>query len=255
MSNRIIISIVISCLVFSSCSSSDKNYEDQSDLDVQMDSLRNEYEEKINLLIEDNTNLESQVDGLHDRIRELFNEEKPEVLIDSDDLISIDENKFRIAMAGGKVLEDGVIVIFELYDEDNYLIWLKTWEHIDVTELSLNSYPTVFQGDLYIVVDGSLNIIDLITGDTKMIVDDVGKSEAAPVIDENGTVFTIGQYEPFVTAIDNEGEIIWQIRDKELTHAYEIKIDNDVLLVETLSGTCTLTKDGEINSISKDDDI
>lgn len=247
--------IILCCVILSSCSDSDTSTVVEDDKELQIESIVEDYEEKLNTLNEENKNLAAQLDSLSEKYRELQNEERPEVIVDSDDLMIVDGNRFRISMAGGKVLEDGVAIIFESYDEDNYLTWLKIWEGIDVTELSLISQPTLYQDKVYIVVDGNLNILNLETGKTVMVINNVGKSDAAPVIDEDGTVFTIGQYEPYVTAINEEGNKIWQITDEELTHAFKIEIVDDLLQVETLNGMFILTLDGEIESFTNDDDM
>lgn len=250
---RKIFLVFLCCVILSSCSDSNTKTVVEDDKELQIESIIEDYQDKLNTLNEENKNLAAQLDRLSERYRELLNEERPDVIVDSDDLMIVDGNRFRISIAGGKVLEDGVIIIFESYDAENYLSWLKIWEGIDVSELSLISQPTFYQDKVYIVVDGDLNILNLETGKTVMVINNVGKSDAAPVIDEDGTVFTIGQYAPYVTAINEEGIKIWQITDEELTHTIKVDIVDDLLQVETLRGMFILTKDGKVERFTDDD--
>jgi outer membrane protein assembly factor BamB len=162
-----------------------------------------------------------------------------------DSRVQVGDMYYQYYSTGGKYLEDGIVLILEAYDENQEVIWIKPWEGIQITELDPYS-PFIIRDDiLYIVVSGSLYTINVNTGEVYWSVEDVGHSHVAPLVDDEGKIFTIGQYTPYITAIDSEGEIIWQERDNELNGAGDIKFDNETLIVECLAGTFMYSKNGE----------
>lgn len=248
--------VVLMCtVVLISCADSGSSTIVEDDCKQQIEVIVNEYEEELNSLDREIDSLSSRLDEMTEKYMDLLAEEKPEVIVDTDDLLLVGDNIFRISSAGAKVLEDGLIIILECYEKDYSLRWIEVWKGIQVTELSIYSQPIIFKDTLYIVVDGNLNIISVETGETLKIVEEVGKSFSSTVIDVNGTIYTIGQYEPYVTAIDASGNILWQIRDEVLCYACEVEIVGNRLKVETLSGIFILTMDGNIESGPGVDDI
>lgn len=88
-----------------------------------------------------------------------------------------------------------------------------------------------------------------------MTVEYVGKADAAPLIAEDGTIYTIGQYVPFVTSIDKSGLVNWRIEDSTLNHAYDMTLDNGDLYVKTLSGEFLVYLDGTFDYLDSSGNI
>ncbi len=245
-----IILLFIGCLILTSC----RGTTSQVDEGVKEEniSLINEYEKEINRLKNENFELKERLAKASAKDIEVPTEEVSEVSPNPEELIIIDNYQFRISIKGTKNLEDGVILIMESLGKDEDVTWMKVWDKIDVTELAINSEPSIFNEEVYIVVDGSLYIINAEDGEVRMVVEDVGKSYSAPVMNKDGIVFTIGQYEPYVTAIDSNGSILWQITDEAFSHAWKHELVNGDLVVDVMSGTYTMNNDGSIFSFVAD---
>jgi hypothetical protein len=99
--------------------------------------------------------------------------------------------------------------------------------------------------EVYIVVDGVLNIIDNETGNTRLMIPGLGKSFHKPIIDEEGNVYVVGQYNPFLTVINNQGEVLWQVNEDEYAWANSVEILEDRIELSTISGVYQFTFDGE----------
>lgn len=246
MNKRIFAFLCFSCIFLIACNKTQNITEKPEISTEEMESIVNEYESNIDQLVEENADLKLELKKMTDVLEELKEKNKTEVIVDTHDLISVDGHKFRISFAGQAVLEDGIIIVLEAYDSENQVSWIKTWEEIQVSELPLISHPAIYDKKVYIVIDGNLNIINLKTGEILNIIETVGHSDASPIIDPKGTVFTIGQYKPYVTAINTKGRIIWQIKDDEFLNAYGIELIDQMLHIKTFNGTYILNKDGVI---------
>ena len=140
----------------------------------------------------------------------------------SDSKVQVGDKYYQYYTAGGRYLEDGIVLILEAYDENQELLWIKPWEGIQISEVSPYSKFVIRDEILYIVVSGTLYTINTETGEVYWSVDEIGHSDAAPLVDDYGNIFTIGQYPPYISAIDENGNILWQERDSELHGAYSI---------------------------------
>jgi outer membrane protein assembly factor BamB len=184
----------------------------------------------------------SELEGRIEYLRSLLGSTEKDIF---DSRVQVGDMYYQYYSAGGKYLEDGIVLILEAYDENQDIIWIKPWEGIHISELDPYS-PFIIRDDiLYIVVSGDLYTINVNTGEVYWSVEEVGHSSVAPLVDEDGQIFTIGQYTPYITAIDSQGKIIWQESDNELNGAGDIKFDNDTLIVECLAGTFIYSKNGE----------
>lgn len=73
-------------------------------------------------------------------------------------------------------MEDGIVLILEVYDENQELLWIKPWEGIHISEVSPYSQFVIKDEILYIVVSGTLYTINAETGEVYWSVADVGYS-------------------------------------------------------------------------------
>lgn len=246
MNKGIFVLLCFGCIFLIACNKTQSITEKPEISTEKMESIVNEYENNIDQLIEENAELKLELEKMTEALEDLKEKNKAEVIVDTNDLISVDNHKFRISFAGQEVLEDGIVIVLEAYDSENHVSWIKTWEGIQVSELPLISQPAIYEKKVYIVIDGNLNIINLKTGEILNIIEAVGHSDASPIVDQMGTVFTIGQYKPYVTAINVEGKIIWQINDEEFLNAYGIELIDHMLHIKTFNGIYILDKDGAI---------
>ncbi|SHJ92152.1 hypothetical protein SAMN02745751_03713 [Dethiosulfatibacter aminovorans DSM 17477] len=132
----------------------------------------------------------------------------------------------------GKVyLEDGIIFNLERYGEMDNIVWHRTWNGIQVGTHSTHSKVSVKNKRVYIVIDQSLYTLDYNTGETIWVTENVGASntEQAPLLDKNGTIYLSSQFEPNLTAINENGEIKWQLSAEELFGIQELTLDGEVL--------------------------
>lgn len=184
----------------------------------------------------------SELEGRIEYLRSLLGSTERDIF---DSKAQVGDMYFQYYSTGGKYLEDGIVLILEAYDENQELIWIKPWEGIHISEVSPYS-PFVIRDDiLYIVVSGTLYTINVDTGEVYWSVENVGYSSVAPLVDDDGKIYMVGQYTPYISVVDANGNMLWQERDKELNGSAEIRIDNGTLLVNCLKGTFRYSKDGE----------
>jgi hypothetical protein len=246
MNKEIFLLLCFCCIFLIACNKPQNLAEKPERSTEEMESILNEYENNIDQLIEENADLKLQLEKMTEALEDLKEKDTTEIIVDTKDLITVDGHRFRISYAGQEVLEDGIVIVLEAYDSENQVLWIKTWEGIQVSELPLISQPSIYENKIYIVIDGNLNIINLKTGEILKTIETVGHSDASPMIDQKGTVFTIGQYKPYVTAINAEGKIIWQIEDDKFLNAYAIELIDQMLQIKTFNGTYILNKDGAV---------
>jgi hypothetical protein len=218
----------------------------------------NQYESNIKKLTDENATLLIEKEELVSEYNELMEinnelradntnlkEETVEDEVDIDAFIVVDEYKYKISFLGGRYLEDGIIIMLEAYSNKDEQIWIKTWNGIQVSELATHSEMEVYNGKVYIVVDGVLNIIDNETGYTRLMISDLGKSFQKPVIDKEGNIYVVGQYNPYLTVINNQGVVLWQVNEDEYAWADNVEVFEDRIELRTISGVYKFTLDGE----------
>lgn len=248
--------ILISCLCLVGCTNfSDKDTEKVEEIEEQYEEKIAEFEKKI---IDINLNYETEMKLKDDALK--LAEFKVESLTNKKNsmLASIEEEKeeynatfipfnnrfIRQYSQGQAYLEDGVVAILEVYDNSKNLTWMKTWNGIHISEVSHYSLASVKENILYVIVDGILYVYNYDTGDLIWSLDDVGHPFTAPLIDEDGTIFTISQYVPYVSAIDKDGNFLWQERSDFYYGVSDIKFDGDNLLIDCFEGIMTFDKKG-----------
>ena len=184
----------------------------------------------------------TELEGRIEYLRSLLDSTEKDIF---DSKVQVGDMYFQYYSTGGKYLEDGIVLILEAYDENQELIWIKPWEGIQISELDPYSPFIIIDDILYIVVSGDLYTINVNTGEVYWSVEDVGQSSVAPLVDDEGKIFTIGQYTPFISAVDSEGTIIWQVRNEEFWAANSIEFEGDSLVIECLAGTFRFSKSGD----------
>lgn len=157
--------IIILILLVTSCTTADVEEEvkESSNFQDEMMALKADLEERLEVLGSENDRLKKEISDIQKKHNKEIIDLKSSIIVDKDDLFQVDNHTFRIDIIGKEILEDGVIVILEGYDGLK-LQWVKTWESIQVAELALISGLTLWEDKVYVVVDGNLNIIDLVSG-------------------------------------------------------------------------------------------
>lgn len=203
------------------------------------------------------TNLETVTDNYEileqkTKLLELavFGEKKDDIELFKD--IQQDGKVYKVYTEGTEYLEDGIVCVVEVLDQNGKTIWKNAWEGIDVSEVATHSPITIISERIYIVVDGALNAIDKKTGEILWDSVPVGFSYQPPVVGNDGTLYTIGQYAPYFTAVTPEGYIKWQMITDDMYGIDRMGVCNDYLVVDQ-SGTFILF-DKEGNKIQMDND-
>jgi len=245
-----IIVVCFTLLLFVGCTR--QNVDDNAksevidDLREQIEVLNEQYDEEINTLNE-------KIELLTVDNEELLQSvEEPITIVDAErktqDVIERDNKHFKLYSAGTTYLEDGIIIILESYTDDMDMNWIYTWNRIDVGTLDTHSDIEVSDDKVYIVVNDELNVLDAITGNLIMSAKDVGMSGERPLIDSEGTVYVLGQFDPYVSAIDKFGNVLWQLNDEKLYGSQKGRINNGVIEFSTMNGDVKVNVDGEIIS-------
>jgi len=176
----------------------------------------------------------------------LVNHEPEQGEIEFECPIETKHKNFVIHAKGLDYLEVGIVIILEAYDVDNNLLWMQCWSGVHVTELATNSEIAFYEDRLYIVVDGTLNAIDESTGKKLWDAEGVGRTCAAPIVDEEGTIYIAGQYRPQLSAVNPGGEILWQISSDELDWVEYVYFEDDIIVLRILGGIVRVDKKGNI---------
>lgn len=199
--------------------------------------------EKLELELEDVTGKYEETKRKYDLIDKAIFEENNKNESHYDD-IYLEDKTIKVYSEGLDYLEDGIICILEAMDNNNNTIWSITWEGLQVSELVTFSPVTVADNRVYIVISGELNVIDINTGEIIWDSVIVGSSGNAPVVDTDGSIYTTGQYAPFLTAVSNEGNVKWQIESEDMYGIHDLSLYNDYLLVKQYNEIIIFDKEG-----------
>ncbi len=176
-----------------------------------------------------NSLFEYQIDGrfVQSSIEEIITNNELQI---SDSLV--ETYGIQLYTQGNLYLEDGIIINMEKYNSMDFITWHKVWNHIPVGTLSTHSYPTIKDRVIYIVVNQTLYAIDFDTGETLWQAENVGASatDQPPLIDENGTIYLSGQFQPNLTAIQ-DGQILWQVSSDDLYGIQKLELKENQLIV------------------------
>jgi len=242
-------SVLIIGLLLTGCAGSSLEIDEQlkditQSYEEKIDDLESKYELELNKKDEVIAHIEKNVEEVTREHRKLLDELK----VKEDNFnktISPVEDKFvRLYSEGSKYLEDGIVCILEVYDSSMDLTWMASWNGLQVSELATYSEYNVVNGVLYIVVDGMLYTMDFITGEELWTLDDIGYPFVAPLIDQEGMIFTICQYAPYISAIDSKGNLLWQENSDLLYGTNKIEFDGDYLLIDCFEGIIKYDKKG-----------
>lgn len=160
------------------------------------------------------------------------------------DDIYLEDKVIKLYSEGTDNLEDGIICILKVFDDNNNIIWHKSWEGLHVSELSVYSPVTVVKDRIYIVVSGELNALDINTGQILWEPIFVGSPNHPPRVSEDGYIYLTGQYGPLLTAINEEGIVEWQVESEDMSWSSDVALCNGYIFVEWIGGIAVFNKDG-----------
>jgi hypothetical protein len=158
--------------------------------------------------------------------------------------IKQDGSVYKVYTEGTDYLEDGIVCVIEVLDQNGKTIWRYMWEGIDVSEVASHSPITIVGKRIYIVVDGELIAMEKESGRILWRCDQVGYSFQSPLVGNDGTIYTIGQYEPYLTAVSHEGKLKWQLISDEMYGIEQLGVCNDYLVVNLKGEILLFDKDG-----------
>ena len=61
----------------------------------------------------------------------------------------------------------------------------------------------------------------------------MGSIDKAPQVDDNGIIYTCGQYGPVLTAISPEGEVLWKIESNDMNWYSDVAVIGNFIAVDT----------------------
>ena len=73
----------------------------------------------------------SELEGRIEYLRSLLGSTEKDIF---DSRVQVGDMYYQYYSAGGKYLEDGIVLILEAYDENQDIIWIKPWEGIHISE-------------------------------------------------------------------------------------------------------------------------
>lgn len=212
-----------------------------SELYEDLNELQNAYE--ISLSEELITDFEDQYEEYDKLIKLLFESDR---VIEEDVWLDYPNGRINIFTEGEEILEDGISIIIQVFDDSEDLNWEHKWESIQVRDLSTHSIPVISFNHLYIVVDGYLNALDLESGIQEWEPIYVGSIGYPPRVDSDGRVYVSGQYGPYLTCITTEGEIAWQYITDDMVEVSNFIVTDMYIMVRDTSGIRVFDKDGNM---------
>ena len=215
MKPKFIMMLIIGTLILSGCTKLDPLPE-SADEQAVIDALKASYKKEMQDLKIDQViaigKLSKKVAALNGNLEEALEDHatmknKSEILelavfgkIKNDyDLyhdIKQDGSVYKIYTEGTDYLEDGIVCVIEVLDQNGKVIWQNKWEGIDVSEVASHSPITIVGKRIYIVIDGDLIALEKESGRILWHCDQVGYSSQSPLVGNDGTIYTIGQYAP-----------------------------------------------------------
>ncbi|MEA1974173.1 MAG: PQQ-binding-like beta-propeller repeat protein [Bacillota bacterium] len=162
------------------------------------------------------------------------------------DDIYLEDKVIKLYSERTNKLEDGIICVLEVFDNNNNIIWDVSWGELQVTELPVYSPVAVVKDKIYIVVSGELNALDINTGQVLWKSVFVGLQSHPPRVSEDGHIYVTGIYGPFLTSINKEGIVEWQVELEEMAWSFDVAICNNYILVEWSGGIAVFDKDGNM---------
>lgn len=132
-------------------------------------------------------------------------------------------------------------------DNTGKQVWERSWKDVLLTELDPYSETASFNNTAYIEISGMLYGLNMMDG-TDVFEPVMVGSIPTPIINDLGEVFCAGYYGPFLTKVDTNGKILWQISDSETMYwPYDVRLKDGFAYVE-YSGT-----DSQINMVQIDE--
>ncbi len=263
MKPKFIMMLIIGTLILSGCTklvSLPESTDEQGEIEALKASFKKEMQDlKINQVITIGK-LSKKVAALNENLEETLDEHaamknKSEILElavfgkikKDDDLyndIKQDGSVYKVYTEGTDYLEDGIVCVIEVLDQNGKTIWRNIWEGIDVSEVASHSPITIVGKTIYIVVDGELIAMEKESGRILWRCDQVGYSFQSPLVGNDGTIYTIGQYAPYFTAVSHDGKLKWQLISDDMYGIEQLGVCNDYLVVNQKGDILLFDKDG-----------
>jgi outer membrane protein assembly factor BamB len=182
-----------------------------------------------------------------DKVEESNNEDVETIEDNSKEEI-VEEENLKIEQRAEDIGNYEVNAYVYALNESGEKVWEKAWEKLKLTELDVMSgIAETNDGVIYVEVYGDLYAIDKNTGNELWGQVAVGATQT-PVVDKDGTIYCIGYYGPFITAISPEGSTKWTRNYQEIYWPYEIYLSDSKIYVRYESseedGLAIFLKDG-----------
>lgn len=216
----------------------------QEDLDQMKEDLSGQYEETIDTLSKELDVMKER----YDKLVESSDEWKVEGAQGKVDQYEFDGRDYIIYTRGANVLEDGVVIILESHDVDGELRWMHAFNGIPVAELSTYSSLAMDGDHLIVRVGDALYGFDKNSGNEAFSTSGVGKTDDAPLISKDGTIYVRGQYAPYVSAVGSSGELLWTLDDEAYLDVESIELSDDGVVLIGLDEEVYINKDGVVTT-------
>lgn len=162
-----------------------------------------------------------------------------EVVLDVDQEIEVvtpakasEDNQISYKLETVNYPEAAAIDLYLKKMDASGILWERSWKDLRLTELSPYSELVESKERLYIEVYGMLYVLSIETGENIFEPVRVGAGEY-PVIDEDGSIYCIGYYDPFATKIGVDGKVMWQIDHLDGYYwPWQMKLDGDFLYID-----------------------
>ncbi len=167
--------------------------------------------------------------------REISKEDKSIIYPIELNVEDIDGIKYGTGQLGNENLEDGVTFLFAIFDEDE-IKWLKSWNNIQVSELSYYSGLAVVDDKILLAVNGTLNSLFIDNGELDYKVDNIGFPLMPPVVDKSGDIYLICERKPYLTIISSDGAIKAQLNSDKLYGIQNVSLKDNQIVAEINDG-------------------
>ncbi|SHI05751.1 NADase-type glycan-binding domain-containing protein [Clostridium grantii] len=170
--------------------------------------------------------------------------------------VAIEQKNLKIESEIQELGNNKVNVYIYALNENGDKVWERNWDNLELTELDVMSPITETEdGIIYVEVYSKLYAIERSTGN-ELWGDVLVGSGIAPLVDKDGTIYCIGYYGPFITAISPDGSVKWTRDYEEIYWPYELDVrDTKIYIKYAQSNSDTSSKYGGVAVLSKDGDL
>lgn len=152
---------------------------------------------------------------------------------------------------GDPVVDDFVGFVLEVYSNTNELIWIQSWNHVQVNK-NVEIVPIVYEEFLYITVDHNLYCYNLKTGQELYIINDLINNKNQPIFDSDGFTYIYGNNAPYLMKYKND-ELICSFNDISIKEINKISFHDDIAVLEINNGSNYSVIDNELYKLHPND--